>query len=281
MRDDSYQDYKSKIAETAEKSWKSSLATAFGAGASLLIIAGVVIWSYRFTVRDIEDIPVIRAEAGLARARPEESDAQKARAQEKSVYGLVTGGGENAQPVATVSTAPPPETLREEDKAPAILNAPPPDPRPGHETAAAETPATPAAAGTELSLEDIIDAAVAEVTSEDSFTAPPPRQRPDRSTIIRRREAAPEPREAAAASDVQIQLGAFVSEEIARQQWARIKGANTDLLTGRGRVISPVSSGGRTLWRLRAGPFSDISDASALCNALQARNYECIVARRS
>lgn len=91
--------------------------------------------------------------------------------------------------------------------------------------------------------------------------------------------AVAEPRAAAAASEIQIQLGAFDSEEIAAAEWTRLKAGNGDLLTGRGRVIMPVQSGGRTLWRLRAGPFDAIADAAALCRGFHARNEACIVAR--
>ncbi|MEM7545282.1 MAG: SPOR domain-containing protein [Pseudomonadota bacterium] len=90
---------------------------------------------------------------------------------------------------------------------------------------------------------------------------------------------APEPRAAALASAVQIQLGAFNSEAIAAEEWAKIKSRNGDLLAGRGRVITPVLSGGRRLFRLRAGPFDTVAQASALCRGLQARNEACIVAR--
>ncbi|MEL6794253.1 MAG: SPOR domain-containing protein, partial [Pseudomonadota bacterium] len=90
----------------------------------------------------------------------------------------------------------------------------------------------------------------------------------------------PEPRAAALASRIQIQLGAFVSQEVADAQWGAIKSRNGDLLAGRGRVITPVLSGGRRLFRLRAGPFATVEEASALCRGLKARNEACIVARR-
>ena len=108
--------------------------------------------------------------------------------------------------------------------------------------------------------------------------APPPTIRPVRTASAKPAEA-PEPRAAALASRIQIQLGAFRSEAIANEQWDALKTRNGDLLAGRGRVITPVVSGGRKLYRLRAGPFGKIEEASALCRAMDARGEACIVAR--
>lgn len=108
--------------------------------------------------------------------------------------------------------------------------------------------------------------------------APAARPRPGR-TVAAAPQEQPEPRAAAAASPVQIQLGAFDSENVAIAQWGEIKSRNGDLLAGRARVITPVNSGGRRLHRLRAGPFASIDEASTLCRGLKARGEACIVAR--
>ncbi|MCD2310366.1 SPOR domain-containing protein [Pseudosulfitobacter pseudonitzschiae] len=73
-----------------------------------------------------------------------------------------------------------------------------------------------------------------------------------------------------------VQLGAFDSEEIARQQWTRIEGRFGDYLNGKARIIQKAQSGGRTFYRLRAHGFTDLSDARRFCSALVAEGADCI-----
>jgi cell division septation protein DedD len=142
-----------------------------------------------------------------------------------------------------------------------------------------------------VSNSEDVEAALSELNSaeDDGFTdGAAPRFAPSAPPRPARQAAAPtttqpaevaEPRAAALASAIQIQLGAFESEEVAAQQWEAIKSRNSDLLEGRGRVITPVLSGGKRLFRLRAGPFDTVQQASALCRGLKGRNEACIVAR--
>ena len=81
----------------------------------------------------------------------------------------------------------------------------------------------------------------------------------------------------AAASVVQIQLGAFPDKELTRSEWARIYRANEDILAGRALVLQSTISGGRRFFRLRAGPFKDQIEARNVCRALPARAQDCLV----
>ena len=82
----------------------------------------------------------------------------------------------------------------------------------------------------------------------------------------------------AAASAVQIQLGAFRSRAETEAAWARIYRANEDVLRGRALVLQSTISGGRRFFRLRVGPFRDRIEAQNVCRALQARGQDCLVA---
>ncbi len=82
----------------------------------------------------------------------------------------------------------------------------------------------------------------------------------------------------AAASAVQIQLGAFPNLDLTKPEWARIYRANEDILSGRALVVQSTISGGRRFFRLRAGPFRDRIEAQNVCRALQARGQDCLVA---
>lgn len=305
MRDDSYLDSGTATAETVRK-WRSGAATAMGALISLTILTGVVVWSYRLGVRDADDIPVIRADSGLTKMRPEEPGGQVTPHQGRAVFDAVTGSGNDE--AANAGLAPPPERLAAEDLAPAALSPSPParpetgenaDPSVAADLAAETAPdpvlltetATDQTAPDEGEdpLAAAVAAAVAEVvgaTGPDAATEQAPKYSPTVSPRPTRTAAAPadtaaapEPRAEAAASAIQIQLGAFDSKEIAESQWAEIKSRNADFLGGRASVITSVQSGGRTLWRLRAGPFESVPEAAALCRGLEARRQACIVAR--
>ncbi|MFN3946457.1 MAG: SPOR domain-containing protein [Allosphingosinicella sp.] len=69
-----------------------------------------------------------------------------------------------------------------------------------------------------------------------------------------------------------IQLGAFSSQAAANTAWRALSGRFT-YLAPLSHSVTPVESGGRTLYRLRAsGP-----DAAALCRRLQVAGESCVV----
>lgn len=73
-----------------------------------------------------------------------------------------------------------------------------------------------------------------------------------------------------------VQLGAYGSEEIARDEWDRKLARYGEYLQGKGRVVQKAQSGGRTFYRLRAHGFADLSDARRFCSALVAEGSDCI-----
>jgi hypothetical protein len=280
---------------TTASTWRATAATAAGALISIVILATIVVWSYRLGVRDAAEVPVIRASTDAFKSKPDDPGGLEVAHQNRSVYELVAPSAGATQE----GYAPESERLTAEDAAPAKMEAAPqPRPEAAEVVVARPAPATPAveavapaqdattttesAAGAAGLPEAEVPAADAQTAGEPSFApeaAPRPSRRPTRTaSVAPERAEADEPRAAAAASSVQIQLGAFISEEIAAAQWTAIKSRNGDLLNGRGRVIMPVTSGGRQLYRLRAGPFDAVSGASALCRGLKARGEACIVA---
>ena len=291
MRDDSYLQRESDVAEAKASAWRGRAATTAGALISLALLAIVVIWSYRLGVRDANDVPVIRAEIEATKIKPEQPGGIEIAHQDREVYTIVDG----AKPAAENGFAPSEETLTAED-AP-VSPAPAPEPRPATAGVAAPepvaeteaqvdaapetTPAAPEAETAELAAPDpVTEDAAEDVSPAAPKVAPVALRRPTRATSAPEQESAlAEPRAAALASRIQIQLGAFNSEDIAAEQWAGMKNRNGDLLSGRARVVTPVVSGGRRLYRLRAGPFTDVDEASTLCRALKARGEDCIVAR--
>lgn len=285
MRDDSYLQRESDVAEAKASAWRGRAATTAGALISLALLAIVVVWSYRLGVRDANDVPVIRAQTEATKIKPEQPGGIEIAHQDREVYNIVDG-----TPAATDGAfAPSAETLTAED-APV---APAPEPKP--ETVAKPTVVTPspdpvveaavASKAETAPLAEPITEATVEKAAEDVSpvapkAAPVALRRPARTAVQPPRAAAEaEPSAAALASRIQIQLGAFNTEAIAGEQWSALKNRNGDLLSGRARVVTPVESGGRRLFRLRAGPFENVDQASTLCRALKARGEDCIVAR--
>ncbi|SLN13847.1 SPOR domain-containing protein [Roseisalinus antarcticus] len=73
-----------------------------------------------------------------------------------------------------------------------------------------------------------------------------------------------------------VQLGAFESEAVAAAQWRQISGRFADYMGGKAPVIQQTESAGRTLWRLRATGFEDLSEARRFCAALVAEDALCM-----
>ena len=73
-----------------------------------------------------------------------------------------------------------------------------------------------------------------------------------------------------------VQLGAFASPEIAREQWDKLQVRFRDYLSGKDRVVQEAKSGGRTFFRLRAHGFTDLNEARRFCSALTAEGADCV-----
>jgi hypothetical protein len=278
MRDEFEDDY--YVAEDgARQGWRGRFAermsTGLGAALALVVIGGLVIWGYRLGQRDASAVPVIRAALEPAKVRPDDPGGAEIAYQDITSY--TAGDGESAP--AQITFAPPPERPAEEDVAMGAL----PD---GEEATGGEpagefgekvsvATAGDAGAGPEASAGDGTEQA-----PEASPMAPPrPGDLSQRMAAARRaisEEA--ELASRAAASAVQIQLGAFPDRDLTKSEWARIYRANEDILSGRALVMQSTISGGRRFFRLRAGPFKDRIEAQNVCRALQARGQDCLVA---
>ena len=73
-----------------------------------------------------------------------------------------------------------------------------------------------------------------------------------------------------------VQFGAFNTPDEARAEWARLEGGFAELMQGKGLVVQPAESGGRTFYRLRAQGFDDEDDARRFCAAFVAQSFTCI-----
>lgn len=175
-----------------------------------------------------------------------------------STQGLVTGSAPAAtRPAAT----------------PSIATLPPARPQ------SATPGATPAAEPPKVQ-----DRAAAPATPPASAT-PPARTRtaalaPTQTTNP---AAAPAPAAAAPRSDASggfaVQLGAPGSEAEARATFLALQRKYPDQLAGQSPIVRKTElAGGKTVYRLRVGPYSR-EEAASMCTALQAAGGQCFIAK--
>ncbi len=91
--------------------------------------------------------------------------------------------------------------------------------------------------------------------------------------------AAPVPpvRPAAPGGSAAVQIGAYASPALAEQGWQDASAAFPGLLAGRSRRVEPVQRAGKTLYRALVAGFADAPAARAFCDALKARQRDCLV----
>jgi len=270
-----------------------------GAAFSVAVFVGIAIWGYELAVRDVGDVPVVRALEGPMRVRPEDPGGQQASHQGLTVNRLQEAG--LAQPAAErLILAPEPIGVIENDSpvAPPRITANPalesPEEHSSSASPAGDTPETPP--GTIESVEDLLRQVALDVSRSETFgveeseenapaiglaVSPRPAPRPDPSVFpqaITRVEstlqASSHTPENDAASiptgTLMVQLGAFDSPEAARTAWEDLQGQFGQYFEGRSRVVQHAESGGRAFYRLRATGFADLSDAQGFCSVLLA-----------
>ncbi|UTW54233.1 SPOR domain-containing protein [Kordiimonas sp. SCSIO 12610] len=76
-----------------------------------------------------------------------------------------------------------------------------------------------------------------------------------------------------------IQLGAYGTRARAERAWPGLRQKYRPQLGDLSPIYEPVQSGGRTLYRLRAGWLATRADSDKLCLALKAKGQACIVVK--
>ena len=211
-----------------------------------------------------EDTPVRAPEpVEVAANSVEETDEAAKLSQQEQIDALVAELTDGAQPLVQVAGA---KTVQ----------------------APTSASATPQAETTAASLTDVAEPqpAVFEVTRVASPKVPAslrPRIRPANVPAVVQ-NAAYTPAQPTAEIDPDkipsgtrlVQLGAFESADVARQEWARLEGRFGVYMQDKSRVIQLAQSNGRSFYRLRAMGFVDLNDARRFCSAFKAEGADCI-----
>ena len=186
------------------------------------------------------EVPLIRASTDPVKVKPDKADGMAIPDKDDPLYAMKPG-----QPSAE-HILPPPE-------APQPRPAAPPPPPPSSAPQVAQGPA-PAAA----------------------FPPPlpaPPQVGPRPRTPEKPAEAA---KPAAGGPPMKIQLASLRTPDEAREEWARLKHENADLLGKFSAVAVRADLGDRGVWyRVEAGPVGDKAAALKLCKALKERDLGC------
>ncbi|MCU0828162.1 MAG: SPOR domain-containing protein [Tabrizicola sp.] len=274
-----------------------------GAVVSLALVAGFAVWGYRLAVRDVRGVPVIQALDGPMRVAPDDPGGEIADHQGLAVNNVAAAGVAAPIPDRLV-LAPRPVELTEEDVAglggltplgPEPVLAPLPEPGVA-EVALAAAPQTESASPTEIAIDAALAEALGEIPLEEIAPAAASEPIPDGALVVSPRpkarpasRSAPEPAAAVVvdapdeidpstipAGTRLVQFGAFDTQDEARAEWVRLSGQFGELLDGKGMVLQPAESGGRTFYRLRAHGFDGEDDARRFCSAFVAQNATCI-----
>lgn len=254
--------------------WGGRTLTGLIAFAALGGFAMVVVYSYDKgrEVGASAVAPVIQAQEGPTKVRPETPGGMVVPNRDKQVYSRIDP---SQRPPEVERLLPPPEP---------VLEPPPPPPEEKSAANAEPVPGGPAAPAAD------------DAGARDAPSTPPPAERP-----AARAEAPPEPapqpapepapqkqaavapaKPAAAARSgaYRVQLLSLRSEDAAKRAWSTLSTRHKDLL-GRlePEIVRAKISGKGTFYRLQAGPLANESAAKTLCDKAKSRKLGCLIVR--
>ena len=267
-----------------------------GAALSLSLLTGAIGWSYQLIVRDISQIPIVRAQLGPLRVAPDDPGGLTAANQGLSVTQLAV----NERPLLSdeIFLAPAAEVLSEENVALQIseenssitnkekfdtlevstensldLKILPEQNATGLASNNEAVLSTAAFSPKKLEIENAVSLALS-LTNEvnSSFNSLRPKIRPvvlnQTQTDNIAQSVANELVVTLPVGSAVVQLGAFESKSLAQIEWQRLEALLGSVLTSKNMVIQKAESGGKVFYRLRAFGFDDLSDARQFCSAV-------------
>lgn len=243
-------------------------------GAIVLLVlaafAGAAWYAYNWGLGEVapDTLPVIEAEPGPIKSRPESPGGMEVPYQDQAVLNDATPDPDRPQ---VERLLPPPET--------------PTPPAPLQEQAAsAPQEDEPVPAVPEASAEAPSETAAAEPQATTEAPEPAPEAAPE-PTAESAPEATPEAAEVApsapAAGDWVVQLASLKSRDGVTAEWGRLQDKFPELLGPRALDIQSAEIEGQgTFHRLRVGYFADRAAAVAFCERLKAGGQDCLATRR-
>ena len=267
-----------------------------GAALSLFLLAGAIGWSYQLIVRDVNQIPIVRAQLGPLRVAPDNPGGLTAANQGLSVTQLAV----NEKPLLSneIYLAPAAEILNEENLALKVkeeyesnkvdgafeikevnaensmnLEALPDKKEVDSRSNDVGVLSKAAFSQKKIEIENAVSLALSITNDPDkSLSWLRPKIRPvgfyRNDNITEDQIVSNEPMPKLPIGSAVVQLGAFDSKSLAESEWQRFEKILGSILIPKKMVIQKAESGGKIFYRLRASGFSDISDARQFCTAI-------------
>jgi hypothetical protein len=236
------------------------------AGIVALACAGGLYFAYRHVGPEVAgsgDIPIIRADQGAVKVRPQNPGGDAAPSEDNGVY--TTDQPNNAtehllpppetpmpKPAPTMTAPPPPEAE----------NSPAPGPKPQQIPQIAAVAPPPAAAKPAPAVPAPVQPAVPKPPPQVAQVPPPL------------------PPSSGGPAQYRVQVAATKDEDSAHAEWSRLQTAHPDLLGSLPVTVVRVDLGDRGIFfRLQAGAFDDRAGADKLCADLKAISIACLTVR--
>ena len=267
-----------------------------GAALSLFLLAGAIGWSYQLIVRDVNQIPIVRAQLGPLRVAPDNPGGLTAANQGLSVTQLAV----NEKPLLSneIYLAPAAEILNEENLALKVteeyesnkvdgafeikevnaensmnLEALPDQKEVDIRSNDVGVLSKAAFSQKKIEIENAVSLALSITNDPDkSLSWLRPKIRPvgfyRNGNITEDQIVSNEPMPKLPTGSAVVQLGAFDSKSLAESEWQRFEKILGSILIPKKMVVQKAESGGKIFYRLRASGFSDISDARQFCTAI-------------
>ena len=267
-----------------------------GAALSLFLLAGAIGWSYQLIVRDVNQIPIVRAQLGPLRVAPDNPGGLTAANQGLSVTQLAV----NKKPLLSneIYLAPAAEILNEENLALKVkeeyesnkvdgafeikevnaensmnLEALPDQKEVDSRSNDVGVLSKAAFSQKKIEIENAVSLALSITNEPDkSLSWLRPKIRPvgfyRNGNITEDQIVSNEPMPKLPIGSAVVQLGAFDSKRLTESEWQRFERILGSILIPKNMVVQKAESGGKIFYRLRASGFSDISDARQFCTAI-------------
>ncbi len=267
-----------------------------GAALSLLLMVGAIGWSYQLIVRDINQIPIVRAQLGPLRVAPDDPGGLTAANQGLSVTQLAV----TEKPLSSneIHLAPAAQILNAENLKLEVteevrsstdggtfeikeviadnsinlraLSSEIEADKKSKETALISKVAF---SQKKIEIENAVSLALS-ITGDSaaSVISLRPKIRPlvfgKNNKTAGSQVVTNEPIFELTKGSAVVQLGAFDSKILAKNEWQRFEKLLGSLLFSKKMVVQEAESGGKIFYRLRAAGFDDISDARQFCTAI-------------
>ena len=267
-----------------------------GAALSVFLMVGAIGWSYQLIIRDINQIPIVRAQLGPLRVAPEDPGGLTAANQGFSVTQLAV----NEKPLMSneIHLAPAAQILNAENLGLEVTNGVQSNTDVGTleikevnaensinlkalsnkieaDKVSKETASLSKVAFSQkrIEIENAVSLALS-ITDDPaaSLTLMRPKIRPvtlqKDNKITGDQIVTNEPLFELTKGSAVVQLGAFDSKNLAKSEWQRFEKLLGSILIAKKMIVQEAESGGKIFYRLRAAGFDDISDARQFCTAI-------------